>query len=388
MNLTFQFLNPNGAGLPTVAPEQTSHNQQFYLSRKWLSFYWQRWDESEKTFIFQVVANHTILSAAWLSLATQRNLLGFNYQSIALNRSQSPKNASITVEKNGVALLDNLNVESTSAVDQKLLWEGLIKSLIKNRQWDELTCDCLDPDQSKALHTAAVANNLIAHTYTQAQTFWVNFKTIREQFGSDYLKSRSANTRAQLRKSKKLCEQELGPVELHQAKTVQQAMQWLSELGEFHNQKWNTTSAYVGFGSPDFVKFYQDLAIELLAANQLDLIKVTAGTTTLALLYNINYHGHVHFLMGGINYSTADKYRPGMLAHWLAIEHSLARGDQVYDFMVGTNRYKKSLSTDEQELSSLRVRRKRLFFLVEEIARNIKRFYRARLSKKDMGNMT
>ena len=53
-------------------------------------------------------------------------------------------------------------------------------------------------------------------------------------------------------------------------------------------------------------------------------LRLSAGDRVLAYLYCFVSDGHVHFYLSGIDYSTGRQFRPGMLAHWLAIGFPLA----------------------------------------------------------------
>jgi CelD/BcsL family acetyltransferase involved in cellulose biosynthesis len=77
--------------------------------------------------------------------------------------------------------------------------------------------------------------------------------------------------------------------------------------------------------------------------------------------------------MSGINYQLEPNLRPGMLAHWMAIEASLATGKRSYDFLAGDARYKRSLSTAEDKVLWLVLQRPRLKLQVETWVRKAKR---------------
>ena len=68
---------------------------------------------------------------------------------------------------------------------------------------------------------------------------------------------------------------------------------------------------------------------------------------------------------------------PGYVTHALAIDYNKSKGMQVYDLLHGDSLYKKLLCNQEQELYWLVIQRKRIRFLLEDIARILIRKLRA-----------
>jgi CelD/BcsL family acetyltransferase involved in cellulose biosynthesis len=71
-----------------------------------------------------------------------------------------------------------------------------------------------------------------------------------------------------------------------------------------------------------------------------------------------------------------EKMRPGLVAHWQAIEYCLASGLQSYDFLAGDNRYKRSLSSREYMQYWVYLQRPRLKLRTEQLARRLKYYVR------------
>jgi hypothetical protein len=93
---------------------------------------------------------------------------------------------------------------------------------------------------------------------------------------------------------------------------------------------------------------------------------------TFAYLYNFVSGDRVHFYLSGVNYGVSHAIRPGMLAHWMAIEKNLSEGKSLYDFLAGDARYKRSLSTGEDRTLWLVLRRPRWRLELENWARRLK----------------
>jgi CelD/BcsL family acetyltransferase involved in cellulose biosynthesis len=108
------------------------------------------------------------------------------------------------------------------------------------------------------------------------------------------------------------------------------------------------------------------------ARNEVQYLRLRAGDTTFAYLYNFVCAGNAHFYLSGIDYSVGEQYRPGLLAHWLAIERNLSAGHHSYDFLAGDARYKRSLCTGQDRTVWLVLQRPRWRLQLEGFARRLK----------------
>jgi CelD/BcsL family acetyltransferase involved in cellulose biosynthesis len=82
----------------------------------------------------------------------------------------------------------------------------------------------------------------------------------------------------------------------------------------------------------------------------------------------------VYSYQSGFNYEEDNRLKPGLVSHRVAIEHCLAAGDAVYDFLAGDDRYKRSLGTHGGRLFWLTLQERRLSFSLERRLRAAKRF--------------
>ena len=82
-----------------------------------------------------------------------------------------------------------------------------------------------------------------------------------------------------------------------------------------------------------------------------DLLRVTAGSTVVGYLLNFNHAGQVSAYQSGFDYAAAGPHqKPGLTCHYLAIEDYRAAGAVTYDFLAGPDRYKQSLANAERPL--------------------------------------
>ena len=218
----------------------------------------------------------------------------------------------------------------------------------------------------------ARARKLMCRTHSAQETYWVDLNEVRAAHAGEYLSSRSSNTRQQLRKARRLAGQHLGALELEVASSPGQAKEWLHSLGRLHQKRWSSDDPDVGFNNPLFSAFYEQFIDEEWAKGRPWVVKISAGLHVLAYFFCILDQGHVYFLMSGIDYADKTQFRPGMLAHWLAIEEALRQGFNTYDFLQGSARYKESLCSAHGAMESLIVQRPTWYFVLEEGIRRLK----------------
>jgi len=76
-------------------------------------------------------------------------------------------------------------------------------------------------------------------------------------------------------------------------------------------------------------------------------------------LYNFVHDGWVAAYQSGFDFGPdADRLRPGLVCHLMAIQHYAGAGMRRYDFLGGEARYKRSLANAEIPLVWLDVRHK------------------------------
>jgi len=165
--------------------------------------------------------------------------------------------------------------------------------------------------------------------------------------GADWLAGLSANTRQQMRRSMRA----YGSPIVERAQTVAQAHDFLDALAALHQQIWRQRSQPGAFAAPFFRRFHRELIARGLPRDEIDLLRVHADGATIGYLYNFRHRGRVLAYQSGFDYAAAHgAQRPGMTCHHLAIDMYVAAGAQIYDFLAGDHRYKRSLGNDQTRL--------------------------------------
>ncbi len=159
-----------------------------------------------------------------------------------------------------------------------------------------------------------------------------------------YLEGRSANTRQQLRRSLRDYAAS-GPVTIERADDVARAYEFLDQLAALHQASWMARGQPGAFANPFFGRFHRALIARGQERGEIDLLRVTAGTQTIGLLYNFRYRGHALTYQSGFDYAAASRHeKPGLTCHYEAIQFAARSGAARYDFLAGDDRYKRSLS--------------------------------------------
>jgi CelD/BcsL family acetyltransferase involved in cellulose biosynthesis len=161
---------------------------------------------------------------------------------------------------------------------------------------------------------------------------------------SNYLDTLSSNARYQIRRSMRRYGA-AGPLCIRRAETIEEAYAFFGSLAELHQATWTRRGKPGAFANRNFVTFHRELIGRAFPRREIDLLRVSAGSSVVGYLYNFRYHGMVLTYQSGFAYALADSHRkPGLTCHALAIELYLGEGEQIYDFLAGDDRYKLTMA--------------------------------------------
>lgn len=248
-------------------------------------------------------------------------------------------------------------------------------------------CDTLDFDE---LVIGAATSNILASFATskamtrvdvwQARSYCAVFHDAPEQTFAQHL---SANTRYQIKRSLKLFPHS----RLEKANDSQSAMAWLDDIAKLHQQRWPDS----GFQRPQFVEFHRRVVSEGIAEGRVDLLKINLNESTRVYLYNFIAQKQVYFYLSAISEFAGhvgfdNKAKPGLIAHFMAIEHYKRLGFKCYDFMGGDARYKESFSNEVIELYIAKFQRSSLIFRAENCLKKIKRQLSRKLMRQSVAS--
>ena len=167
--------------------------------------------------------------------------------------------------------------------------------------------------------------------------------------GTDYLAERSADTRQQIRRSDRFYERD-GAVVVQRADTVAAAHAMLDEMAALHQAAWTARGQPGSFARPFFRRFHRDLVATGMPRGEIALLRVQSGNAPIGILYNFVYRGRMLAYQSGFAYQEAEsRTRPGLSCHYQAIRLAMAQGMDIYDFLAGNDRYKRSLADESHQ---------------------------------------
>jgi len=195
--------------------------------------------------------------------------------------------------------------------------------------------------------------------------------------GADaFLANIGKNRRLQISRSFRLYEKK-GPVQIDEAKTVEQALQYLDGLKVLHTRRWQKSGRAGSFASEYWERFQRSLISSCFKRGEVQLLKVFNADQEIGYLYNFIWRNHVYVLQTGFVLEQDKRLMPGYVAHTLAIDYNKNKGMEIYDLLHGDSLYKKLLCDRQQELYWVVIQRKRIRFLLEDVVRIVIRKLRA-----------
>jgi CelD/BcsL family acetyltransferase involved in cellulose biosynthesis len=268
------------------------------------------------------------------------------------NRSPSPlAGRTLRLNAHGARAVDAIYVEHNGFLHQSGRDDAVaatLRFLLASPEVDRLILPGVDD-----LHLeAARASGGALRVSTREAAHFLDLAALPS--GTDgFLASRSANTRAQLRRSERAYAAQ-GKLTIARASNAVEALEWFEALGALHQTTWTARGKQGAFANPEFVAFHRELVQRGFARGETDLLRARAGDATIGYLYNFRHAGRVLSYQSGFAYPAEPGARkPGLTAHRLAIEMYRAEGMRVYDFLAGEDRTKTSLSNAEVFLNWL-----------------------------------
>jgi CelD/BcsL family acetyltransferase involved in cellulose biosynthesis len=178
----------------------------------------------------------------------------------------------------------------------------------------------------------------------------------------------SRNTRQQLSRAVRRCEA-YGKLELRRAEGLAQKLCFFTELKELHQNSWRKRNRQNAFDNRYFEPFCREM-FEADRSDEVDLLRLCAGSTLLGVLLNFRRAGIVYNYQSGFD-DSKPSLRPGYVAHAEAIRYYARIGQACYDFLGQPNQLKRSLCTDSYPLHWQTLQRPTRLFKLERLARNL-----------------
>ena len=297
-----------------------------------------------------------------------------NSDSYYLHYAGQPCFDSITLECNQI-LAENPGPQ---------LLRAILDALPKG--WDELHLPALDVSCFPANCLGQRIAGYRVQQHQQLACYFVDLTAVSEKQDS-YLILLSKNTRSNIRRARKGLSK-LGPLRLISADKVESALAFYEDLVAMHQESWQKRGEPGAFANNWLKDFHKSLIESRFTAGEIQLLRIVCGEETVGCLYNFVCQGKVYYYQSGFNYRDFGKYKPGLICHSLAIPYNASLGHRTYNFLAGDSQYKKSLSTDADQMVWCTIQKPRLSFKFEQLAKSVKARFREQNMKGLVGDVS
>ena len=327
----------------------------FFLTWSWVS----TWIKVYKPALICIKAllDGQVVAIGLLTSSVEKRHFVINAKQIRLMQTGNLQQDQIWMEYNDFIAYDE---HKETAVNTCL------KQLYRHKifhQHDEILISMMLKNRAKSI----VKNIPKSSILFNRPSYGIDLQTVRSA-GTDYIQTLKPNTRYQIRRSIREYEKIHGPVKLHHAQTSRQAQAFFNEAGPFHIQRWYDS----GYKNPEFLRFHHQLIEDYYDQGNIHVTKVMSGDTVIAVLYYLVHQQTVSFYLHGLKYENNKKLKPGLVAHALATQYFIDTGMHYYDYMGGYSQYKTQLAQASEEMSTLRIQKPVIKFILENTAQKLK----------------
>jgi len=347
--------------MPQLAREwlelESRADGNFFLSWAWLGC-WLSTSGARPLLLRASDGSRTVGLGFLCRNLVQRNFL--RVRQLCLNETGEPEHDRLTIEHNGLLMARDCSANLPAQFFRALRASQALDP------WDELVLSGISPTWSGAAEEAG----LVVELDRKNADYRVDLDKVRKS-GRNWQANLSSNLRSQFRQSRTFAER-MGPLSLAAAQTAEEALAYFSELVTLHTARWTAAGKSGAFATGFALAFHHALIAQNVGSGRVEMLRLSAGNQVLGYLYNFQYAGTVSNYQSGFSYFDDNRHRPGLLAHGLAIERSLASGLQLYDFLAGDSPYKQRLGEDAGSLIWCRAQQNRPGLVLERLARRAK----------------
>lgn len=326
----------------------------FFLSWAWVSTWLTTYTPS--TYTIRAIHQNKLVAIGLLTSSIERRRLVINAKQLRLNQTGHLTQDQIWVEYN-----DFLTDKNHTGAAVNACIKALTDSPLFN-QHDEIIFSMMLEGRAKHLLASSPHSKILI----TRPCYGIDLSQLSED--RNYIQSLTSNTRYQIRRSIRQYEKTHGPLTLVHANSTEQALGFFNDVAPLHIQRWYDS----GYKNPEFLQFHQNLIETYYSKGLIQLIKVMAGDTVIAILYYLIKGDNVSFYLHGLLYETDKKLKPGLVAHALATQFFFDNGMKTYDYMGGHSQYKTQLATRTEDLATIRIQKPIFKFILENTAQTIK----------------
>ncbi len=340
-------------------------DRAFFLSWTWIGSWLECF--AERPLLVEITdPNSRIIGLGVVCEAQETRKKVIRSRQLRLHETGDPNRDVITIEYN--TLLAERGMEDA-------VWFAALKALKGSDvpHWDEIIVGGASDDSEPLFRQFG----LRVHRRAEATSAYVDLADLRAKGVTDadgYVGTLGKSTRSQIRRSLKLYRAR-GELKLDVAGSLDEAKEFLAELGSHHEAKWNAAGQLGATQKEDYMRFHARMMQRAYAPdcdNSVEFLRARAGDHSFGWLYNFVDRGKVLFYLSGFAFEADNKLKPGLVTHALAIEYHLRAGMDIYDFMGGDNRYKMNMGQAGSAVVAYALQRKTLPMMIESVARGLK----------------
>ena len=357
--------NPSYEQAHDLWQQAVTENDNVFLSWIWIGPWLRLIQDKAKVNLFLVYKQEEIIAAVFLIVNKQTRHGFITSRQIFLNEICA-NNLNMVIEYNNILIKSGYETS---------VYKLFSKFLLANNNWDELVLNATQIDNFKLINTELGFEHEIMDQGMSRQA-------ILNQEGVDSSQTLkqsllSSNKRSQINRSIKYIEKLHGDISLTKADSIDEAITYFDQLGVLHTEYWQKKGLPGSFANTNWVDFNKEIIRDGTDNGHVQLLHIHAGEFTIGYLYNLVYKGRIYNIQSGFNYLEDNKFKPGFISHWLAIEYYWEKEKAIYDFLAGGEEYKKSFSNSEIELVWAKIKRPSLSFFIENILKHLLRFIRS-----------
>jgi CelD/BcsL family acetyltransferase involved in cellulose biosynthesis len=327
----------------------------FFRSWSWIGAWLATIPADVQPFLVTWAPHGRLCAAAIWAMRSRWRSRIIRVRGLHLLQTGRPELDMVTIEHNGIVARRGMELEAT---------EAILTALLRQRSgWDDLVVSGLDSEALPSYQQAARKLGLTCSVQQTRPCFMVDLARLRAE-KRDYLSVLSSNTRYQVRRAVRAYE-ELGKLEVREAQTPAEALEFFHALGRLHQAYWTAKGEPGAFASPYFVRLHETIIRDSQGTGAAQLLRVRAGAEDVGYLYNVLGADVVYSYQSGFVYTTNPHLKPGLVSHYSAILYNLEHDRACYDLLAGDSQYKRSLATNEGSMVWITLERPRLRFALE-----------------------
>ncbi len=316
-------------------------------SWEWVSAWWDIFGEDRSLVSYTAREGGQALAIAPFALHEAQMNGPFQFQRMELLGTGEDEEEEVYAEYLDIPV----HPHAAEGVAEELVGEVLAG---QDDSWDDIILHRLRPDShaQKVFPAAAEKAGLDATVIDSGESPFVQLPDSLDEYMSSLGKKR----RYQIRRSIRDLE-EIGEISFEKAGTVEEALGALAILGELHQARWEARGKPGVFAKSRFGRFQETFIRRTFGLGWPELWTLRVDGDPIASRYNLRFGKSIFCYVSGMRLLDNRRIQPGIIAHYLAIENAIETGAQEYDFLMGEQSYKLSLSNASRELVSIRIAR-------------------------------